>query len=349
MEEYQASYQAITGEYKRQFIDDILKGMESILDNSQLMELNKSLNQHTNKLVISNNPMNIDLNYMDTNNDLIKNFIKAKKLKGSSKNTIQYYNSQLNKLKDWSVKSFIEFTAEDLKDYLNFYQDLNNCSITTLDNCRRILSSFWRWMEIEEIIMINPMKRIPFFKIPKKVRKAFTDEEVELLRNEIKYHPNSLRNSAIFELFLSSGLRLSELQSLTIEDISLSDCKGVCLGKGNKERVFYFSERAKITLREYLNSRDDHKKWLFLQGNAPYNKLGKSGLGIMIREIGRAAGIENTHPHRFRRTLATRLVRKGMPLEQVSKILGHESLSVTMRYIETDKELLRLIHKKHTN
>lgn len=341
--------EVITSEYKRQFIDDIIKGMDSILDNSQLMELNKSLNKHSEKLIISDNPMNVDLNYMETNTNLIKRFIKAKKLKGSSEGTIKYYNSQLDKLKDWSIKSFIEFTAEDLKDYLNFYHSLNDCSKTTLNNVRRILSSFWNWMEIEEIIIMNPMKRIPHFKIPKKVRKAFSDEEVELLRNEVNHHPNSLRNSAILELFLSSGLRLSELSSLRIDDVSLSDCKGVCLGKGNKERVFYFSERAKICLIEYLDSRSDGKVWLFVQGNAPYNKLGISGIGTMIRELGSRAGVKNTHPHRARRTLATRLVRKGMPLEQVSKILGHESLSVTMRYVETDKELLRLIHKKHTN
>ena len=224
--------QTITSTYKRQFIEDIMTGMENILDNSQLTELNKILNKNTVNLIISNKPENIDLNYEETNTDLIKRFIKAKKLKGSSKNTIKFYNIQLDRLKDWSVKSFIEFTADDIRDYLTFYQDLNNCSIVTLDNTRRILSSFWRWMEVEEIIMINPMKRIEHFKIPKKVRKAFTDEEVELLRNEVNHHPNSLRNSAILELFLSSGLRLNELTSLKKEDVSLSDCKGVCLGKG---------------------------------------------------------------------------------------------------------------------
>lgn len=341
--------QTITSTYKRQFIEDIMNGMENILDNSQLTELNKILNKNTVNLIISNKPENIDLNYEETNTDLIKRFIKAKKLKGSSKNTIRFYDSQLIRLKEWSVKSFIEFTTDDIKEYLTFYQELHNCSIVTLDNTRRILSSFWKWMEIEEIIMINPMSRIPHFKIPKKVRKAFTDEEVELLRNGINRHRYSVRNRAIFELLLSSGLRLSEIGSLKIDDISLSDCKGVCLGKGNKERVFYFSERAKISLIEYLDSRADNKEWLFLQAIAPYNKLGTGRIGVVISELGQRGGVENTHPHRFRRTLATRLVRKGMPLEQVSKILGHESLSVTMRYIETDKELLRLVHNKHTN
>ena len=339
----------VTGEYKKQFIDDIINGMSNMLDNSQLMELNRSLNHHTSNLTISENPNNIDLNYHETNELLIKEFIKSKKLKGLSRNSLKYYETQLRRLYDWSIKSFIEFTADDLKEYLRFYQTLNNCSKTTLNNTRRVLSSFWKWMELEEKIIINPMKRIPHIKQPKQVRKAFSDEEIEKLRLEIDKHPNSIRNHAIFELLLSSGLRLSEITSLKKEDISLSECKGIVMGKGAKERVFYFSERAKQYLITYFENRIDNKEWVFVQGNAPYNKLGKSGVGTLIRELGNRCEISNVHPHRFRRTMATKLVRKGMPIEQVSKILGHDNLSTTMRYVETDNELLKLVHEKHTN
>lgn len=121
------------------------------------------------------------------------------------------------------------------------------------------------------------------------------------------------------------------------------------MGKGGKERKFYFSERAKVCITDYLNSRVDNKEWLFVSERDPYNKFGSSGIGYMVRETGRRCGIENVHPHRFRRTMATRLVRKGMPIEQVSKLLGHSNLEVTMRYVETDNELLKLIHNKHTN
>lgn len=341
--------QIITNGYKKQFIDEILNGMEHFLDNSQLMELNKSLNHHTNNLTITEAPSNIDLDFKKTNQILIKDFLKHKKLEGLSPRTLNYYESQLNIIQKWTIKSFIEMNADDLKEYLTYYKEWHNCSNTTLNNTRRILSTFYKYLENEEKIIINPMKMIPSIKVPKHVRKAFSDEEVEKLRMTIPKLRNPIRNMAIFELLLSSGLRLSELGGLRITDISLPECKGVCMGKGHKERVFYFSEKAKLNIQNYLNSRIDDKEWLWVSGNAPYNKLGISGIGHLVRQWGVAAEVHNVHPHRFRRTLSTRLIKKGMPIEQVSKILGHESLGITMRYIETDKELLRLTHQKHTN
>ena len=200
----------ITSEYKRQFIDDIVTGMEGYLDNNQLLELNKSLNKHSANLTISENPDNIDLNYEHTNKLLIKDFIKSKKIKGLSSNSLKYYEGILSKLYDWAIKSFIECNSDDLKEYLEFYKTMNSCSATTLNNTRRILSSFFRWLEIEEKIFMNPMKQIPSIKTPKKVRKAFTDEEVEILRKQIHKRSNNVRNGAIFELFLSSGRRFDK-------------------------------------------------------------------------------------------------------------------------------------------
>ena len=342
----------ITSPYKKQFIEDIVEGMTPILNNTQLMELNKSLNTHTANLTISETPNNIDLDYENTNSLLINQFLKAKKLKGLSPKSLHYYESQLKRLEKWTIKSILEFTSDDLKEYLRYYQKCNNCSATSLNNTRRILSSFWQWLEIEEKIILNPMKRIPHIKEPKKVRKAFTDNEIEMMRQTLSQEPREtlrIRNTAIFELFLSSGLRLFELEGLKIDDISLPECKGVCLGKGNKQRIFYFSEKAKLYLEQYLAIREDGKEWLFVNPNRPYNKLGSSGIGVMIKELGWKSDVNNVHPHRFRRTLASRLIKKGMPLEQVSKVLGHESLGITMRYIELDKELLKMTHSKYTN
>lgn len=338
----------MTNAYKKQFIEDIINKMTHLCDNSQLLELNKSLNYHTHNLIISENPDNVDLNYKTTNKILISQFIKTKKLKGLSAKSLYYYESNLERVAKWATKSFIEMNSDDLKEYLKFFKELNNSSNVTINNIRRVLSSFWNWLELEEKIIINPMKSIPAIKTPKYVRKAFTDEEVEKLRTYL-YKEDNKRNIAIFELLLSSGLRLSEVASLRIDDLNYVECKGIVMGKGSKERVFYFSERAKVCIEEYLNSRNDFKDWLFVNDNAPHNKFGSSSIGTMIRKTGIGAGIEKTHPHRLRRTMATRLVRKGMPIEQVSKLLGHTSLSVTMRYVETDKELLKLVHKKHTN
>jgi site-specific recombinase XerD len=337
----------ITGGYKKQFIEEILQGMSGLIDNSQLMELNKSLNKHTANLTISELPNNIDLNYEETNTNLINNFIKTKKLKGLSFRSINYYEQELNRFKKWLIKSVLEVTTDDLKKYLEWKQKQYSCSNVSLNNVRRILSSFYKYLENEELLIMNPIKAIPSIKEPKRVKKAFTDEEVEKLRQAVSQeHP---RNVAIFEVLITSGLRVSELVSLKKDDVSLIDCKGVCLGKGNKQRVFYFSERAKVALITYLEDRNDESPYLFVQRRAPYGMLGVSGVEYMIRQIGKKAGVNKVHPHRFRRTLATRLIRKGMPIDQVSEILGHESLGITQRYIESDRDMLKLTHNKHLN
>ena len=337
----------ITTPYKKQFIDDIINGMEGLIDNNQALELNKSLNRHTTNLIISELPNNIDLDYESTNNRLLKNFIKTKKLKGLSFRTIEYYNSELTIFKDWLSKSFLEVTSDDFKEYLKHKKEKSNCSNVTLNNIRRILSSFYKYLENEDLLIINPINAIPSVKEPKRVKKAFTDEEVEKLRYAIS--KDHIRNIAIFEMLLSSGLRVGEISSLKRDDISLADCKGVCLGKGNKQRIFYFSERAKVAIQKYLTHRRDDSPFLFVSLNAPFGQLGISGIETMIRETGKKAEVPNVHPHRFRRTLATRLIRKGMPIDQVSEILGHESLGVTQLYIESDRDMLKRTHNKYLN
>lgn len=337
----------ITSPYKRQFIEDILNKMQ-MLDNTQLRELNKSLNKHSQKLIISENPENIDFNYDETNEKLINSFIKTKKLKGLSQRTINYYLDELTHLREWSIKSFIEFKADDLKEYLRFKQASKECSNVTINNVRRIFSSFFKYMENEGFIIMNPLKQVPKIKEPQRVKKAFTDEEVEILRDAFTKR-GITRDVAIFEMLLSSGLRVTEVSTLKKDDISLVDCKGVCLGKGNKQRIFYFSEKCKIALSSYLKERVDNNEWLFVSINAPYNQLGITGIEYMVRTVGKEAGVEKVHPHRFRRTLATRLIRKGMAIDQVSKVLGHESLGITQRYIESDRDMLKLTHKKHLN
>lgn len=343
--------QAVTGIYKKQFIDDILGKMELMLDNGQLMELNKSLNTHTGNLIISENVGPLDLDYQKTNHKLIKNFIKSKKLKGLSPRTIAYYSDELHRLEEWSIKSFIEFKKEDIKEYLRYKQALYDCSNVTINNVRRVFSSFFKYLEYEELIIKNPIKQVPKVKEPSRVKKAFTDEEVEKLRGVLTSRKETkwkYRNIAIFEMLLSSGLRVNELATLKKDDVSINDCKGICLGKGNKQRVFYFSEKCKLALLEYLKNRKDNKEYLFISTTRA-DHITTSGIETMIRKVGVEAGVEKVHPHRFRRTLATRLIRKDMPIDQVSKVLGHESLGITQRYIESDRDMLKLTHRKHLN
>lgn len=352
--------QAITGEYKKQFINDILTGMEHLLDNKQLSELNKSLYYNTNNLTFANNPNNHDLDYEKTNEIFIKEFTKAKKTKGLSKQTLRTYNYYLNTLKKWTIKSFLELTSEDLKDFLIFYQGQNDCSKTTINNLRRYLSSFFRFLTDEEKIVINPMLRIPPIKEPKKIKKAFTYEEIEKMRwflgkgTYVKYQNNklsirALRTQAMFELLLSSGIRVGELVSLKIDNINFDECKAIVHGKGDKERVIYFSEKAKNYMLQYLGLRKDNCSYMFVsEQRKNQGILSVSSVGTIFRKMGHATNIY-VHPHKFRRTFCTSMIKKGMPIDQVQKLMGHESIDTTLRYLDMDDETIQMTHKKYTN
>ena len=351
---------AITGEYKKQFIEDILTGMEHLLDNKQLSELNKSLYYNTNNLDFADNPQNHDINYEKTNEILIKEFIKSKKIKGLSESTIRAYTTTINTFNKWTIKSFLELTSEDLKEFFIFYEEQNNCSKTTLNNVRRNLSSFFRFLTDEEKILINPMLRIPPIKEPKKIKKAFTYSEIEKMRWDLSKHVylkytnklsiQGIRNQAIFELFLSSGIRVGELVTLKIDNVDFDECKAIVTGKGNKERIVYFSEKAKNYILQYLELRDDENEYVFTSRN--YNK-GKGKLriatvGEMIRGLGERVNVY-AHPHKFRRTFCSQMIKKGMPIDQVQKLMGHESIDTTLRYLDMDDETIEMTHKKFTN
>ena len=347
------TYTQISGEYKKQFIEDIINGMSLTLDNNQLSELNKALYKHTNQLSFGINPTTQDVDWEKTNKLLMQEFEKSKKLEGLSPKSITAYLGALKRLNKWTIKSFTSLTSEDLKEYLIFYQQLNDCSNVSLDNVRRNISSFYKWLTDEEYIIVNPMMRIPAIKQDKKVKKAFTDSEIEKMRiyltsNDYIFPRSRTQDIAIFELLLSSGIRVAELTNLKIKDLELNDCKGIVLGKGNKERIIYFSEKAKQSIQLYLQEREDYNPHLFVSIKGPYEKLGISGVERKIREIGRECGI-HAHPHKFRRTMATKLIRKGMPIDQVQHLLGHTSLDVTLRYVETDEDLLQMVHQKYTN
>lgn len=349
----------ISGEYKKQFIEDILTGMEHLLDNKQLNELNKSLYYNTNNLNFADNPLNQDLNYEKTNQILIREFTKSKKTKGLSKYTLRAYEYSINVLNKWTIKSFLELTSEDLKEFFIFYQEQNNCGTITLNSVRRNISSFFRFLTDEEKILINPMLRIPPFKEPKKIKKAFSYEEIEKMRwvlnkkTYLKYKNEKLsiigiRNQAIFELLLSSGIRVGELVGLKIDNVDFEECKAIVLGKGNKERVIYFSEKAKNYMFQYLNLRNDDKPYVFRSIISKTIKYHPQAVEVMIKELGESVGVK-AHPHKFRRTFCTNMIKKGMPIDQVQKLMGHESIETTLRYLDMDDETIAMTHKKYTN
>ncbi len=340
-------FNQISGEYKKGFIDDVLNGMSPLLDNIQLRELNRVLNYHTSQLDFGEGLIDTNLDYEVQNKKLLIQYIKSKKVEGLSDRTINYYEGTLKKLEEWSVKSFINLTHIDIREFLVFYQELNNASKISIDNIRRVLSSFFSWLELEEYIIINPMRKVPKVKFEKKVKKAFTDKEIEVMRNDLENRRNTkykVRNQAIFEFLLSSGVRVSELIGINTYKVNFEDNSVIVLGKGNKERLVYFSERASHLLQVMIKERKtDGDGSLFLNSND--KRIGQSGVERMIRELGEKHNIE-AYPHKFRRTFATRMVRKGMPIDQVQQLLGHTSLEVTLRYVESDEESLKRVHNR---
>lgn len=349
-------YESVFAEYKKRFIDDVLDSMSGLLDNRQLIELNKSLNKHTDDLNIKDKP-EIDLNYEVTNEELINDFISEKKLQGCSKRTTKYYNSTLNNFSDWAIKPLTDLTTTDIKDYFKFYKTLNNCSNSTVDNVRRVLSSFYNYLIESEYIIDSPMRKLPSIKQKKSVKEPFTAEEITLLRNAIIFDKNNSkkhekinrskeRDLAIFELLLSSGIRIGELVQLNRTSIDFNNNSFIVTGKGNKQRTCYMNSQANIALQNYLNNREDGDVALFVNSKKPYNRLGVNGVERLIREYGKSAGV-HAHPHKFRRTFATNALRKGTPLEQVSTFLGHSDIDTTLIYAIVDQDELKINHEKY--
>ena len=339
------SLELIQAEAKRNLTNDVLEAMENYLSNSQLMELNKSLNTNLENLqVYKHNVGNTD--YETRNRDLVDKFLNNKKLKGLSQNSLENYSMELEKFLEYSAKLVLDYTPDDIRDYLIFRQQLCGCSNVSLNNYRRVLSSFYKFLEVEEYIIRNPLKAVGALKEPKRIKKPFTDEDIEKMRKVLN-NDYDYRDIALFELLLSSGVRASECASLNIDDIDWVNRSFHVIGKGNKERVCYFGTKAKLALEEYLSMRVDDNPALFVTINEPYERFGTSGMGTLFRELGRYAGVNNVHMHRFRRTMSSKLSKRGVPLDQIQKILGHDNINTTLIYVSIDDSEVKLNYNKH--
>lgn len=240
-------------------------------------------------------------------------------------------------------KPFNQVKTEDLRVYLSEYQKRNNASKQTIDNIRRILSSFFTWLEDEDYILKSPVRRIHKIKTTKQVKETYSDEALERLRDNCK----CIRDLAIIDILSSTGMRVGELVKLNRADVDFANRECVVLGKGSKERIVYFDARTKLHLQNYLNSRKDENEALFVSLLEPHNRLEIAGVEIMLRKLGRSLEINKVHPHKFRRTLATRAIDKGMPIEQVQKLLGHQKIDTTMEYAIVDQQNVKNSHKKY--
>ena len=280
----------------------------------------------------------------DTDNlEYLTMFLNAKKLEGCSERTIQYYKVTIRHFLKLITEPIRKITTEQIRQYLVDYQAINNCSKVTVDNVRRNVSSFFSWLEEEDYILKSPMRRIHKIKTTKTVKNTITDEEIERLRDQC----DCKRDLAIIDLLYSTGMRVGELVRLNIEDIDFNERECVVLGKGDKERRVYFDAKTKIHLQDYLANRSDTNPALFVSLDAPYNRLQISGVEVRLRMLGRSLGIERIHPHKFRRTMATRAIDKGMPVEQVQKILGHSQIDTTMQYAIVNQNNVKESHRKY--
>ena len=321
-------------------ISEILQDMLPVLDNSQLARL-KGVLEHKlwNAEIVYKT---VEDSFDKSNEEFTELFISAKRVEGCSSKTLRYYLATINKMTDTVGKHITKITTEDLRKYLSDYHEENNCSKSNIDNIRRILSSFFSWLEDEDYILKSPVRRIHKIKSAKTVKETYTDEMLECMRDNC----DSLRDLAIIDMLASTGMRVGELVHLNIEDVDFENRECVVLGKGSKERPVYFDARTKIHLRNYLESRNDDNPALFVSMLKPYNRLKISGVEIRLRELGQKLDITKVHPHKFRRTLATRAIDKGMPIEQVQKLLGHSKIDTTMQYAMVDQENVKLSHRK---
>ena len=277
-----------------------------------------------------------------SNSNYLAMFLNAKKIEGCSERTLSYYKTTVEKLLDGITDPIRKVTTDDIREYLASYQGLNDCSKTTIDNIRRNISSFFTWLEEEDYIIKSPMRRIHKIKTTKTVKEVISDEEIEKMRDKCK----NLRDLAIIDLLYSTGIRIGELVRLNIDDIDFEERECIVFGKGDKERRVYFDAKTKIHLTDYINSRFDTNPALFVTLDAPYNRLQISGIEIRLRRLGRELGINKVHPHKFRRTMATRAIDKGMPIEQVQKLLGHSQIDTTMHYAIVNQTNVKVAHRK---
>ena len=329
---------------KNDVIINITNDMAVVLTKYQLEKLKETLNTNLDKIemsVITDEKEKQKIK--DTNENYINGFISAKEVEGCSIRTIKYYREIIDKLVKTMDKSIKDITTEEIRNYLSEYKENNNCSMTTIDNLRRVLSSFFSWLEDEDYIVKSPVRRIHKVKTPTVIKETFTDENLEKLRDT----SNCIRDLVLIEMLYSTGIRVGELMRLDIADINFEDRSCKVSGKGNKQREVYFDARTKIHLKQYLNTRDDENEALFVSKNKPHQRLSISGIELIVRKLGIETEINKVHPHKFRRTLATMAIDKGMPIEQVQRLLGHVKIETTMHYAMVNQNNVKISHRKY--
>ena len=326
---------------KNEFITEITQQMLQILNNAELEKLQKILEQTLSEYELTKSEHKDTKEY--SNYNFMELFLSAKKVEGCSFKTLKYYRATIETMLSTIDKEVKHIVTDDLRDYLTNHQIERNSSRVTIDNIRRILSSFFAWLEDEDYIVKSPVRRIHKVKTGTNIKETYTDEALELMRDNC----TELRDLAMIDMLASTGMRVGEMVLLNREDINFGERECVVFGKGDKERIVYFDARTKIHLQNYLNSRSDNNPALFVSLKAPHERLQISGVEVRLREFGQKLNIAKVHPHKFRRTLATMAIDKGMPIEQLQKLLGHSRIDTTLQYAMVKQSNVKLAHRKY--
>lgn len=324
---------------KQNLIRDIVQEMLPYLNNAQNEKLQEVLQNILAKYDVVDN----GIQESKSEPDYVELFLSAKRIEGCSEKTLNYYKSTIDALISTLNKDVKHIETDDIRKYLTGYQAKKNSSKVTIDNIRRILSSFFSWLEDESYILKSPVRRIHKVKTSTIIKETYSDEELEQMRDNC----NELRDLAIIDMLASTGMRIGEMVLLNRSDIDFEERECVVFGKGSKERVVYFDARTKIHLQDYLDSRTDDNEALFVTLRSPHDRITIGGVETRLREFGKQLGIKKVHPHKFRRTLATMAIDKGMPIEQLQRLLGHSKIDTTLQYAMVKQSNVKNAHRKY--
>lgn len=327
---------------KEKLMNQIIRAAQAFLNNAQGIQLRKVLETALSGLTISGGAPDNGAE-ASTNESLLTAFISAKRIEGCSEKSLHYYESTISTMLGKTGKSAQEIETDDLRAYLTAYQKEKHSSRVTIDNIRRILSSFFSWLEDEDYILKSPVRRIHKVKSTTTIKDTYSDEALEKMRDSCETE----RDLAIIDMLASTGMRVGEMVRLNRDDVNFEERECVVLGKGDKERIVYFDARTKIHLKSYLDSRTDNDPALFVSLKSPHRRLNIGGIEVRLRELGKRLDIPKVHPHKFRRTLATVAIDKGMPIEQLQKLLGHQRIDTTLQYAMVKQSNVKLAHKKY--
>ena len=324
---------------KQNLVNDVMQAMLPYLNNDQLEKLQKVMQYVLFQYEITKTEKNSE----DSALNLVDLFLSAKRIEGCSEKSLKYYQTTIQSMLSAVKKDVKQIETEDIRTYLTDYQQQKKSCRVTIDNIRRILSSFFSWLEDEDHILKSPVRRIHKVKAVTNIKETYSDEVLEMMRDNC----TEPRDLAIIDMLASTGMRVGEMVLLNRNDIDFNERECVVFGKGNKERVVYFDARTKIHLKNYLRSRTDDNPALFVSLKSPYNRMNIGGIETCLRRLGKQLGLQRVHPHKFRRTLATMAIDKGMPIEQLQQLLGHKRIDTTLQYAMVKQSNVKIAHRKY--